>query len=263
MARANHNYYNTEWRLNDNSRGSSCNVSGQVGELTQQGMLEATLGSWFAATLGSADFEPFMRSEASTPQSFDSWARSDLDLRWSFRSADHLLIDNLVGGSTPDVNDLGERNVFDGFTSTDACYGGSCSSVFGHADKGAVRMRWASAGANASFGTGALATAGYDALSFRMVSASDSRNSGISEQVFVVEATDSAGEVAMVPDFRIPHSYYSRRPLELLQSVRLPLARLPQANPAFDVSTIAGLRVRFADRARGAVFISDVELAGN
>ena len=107
----------------------------------------------------------------------------------------------------------------------------------------------------------------YTALSFRIASANDSRNSGITEQRFDVIATDAEGRMAAISNadlIRVPHLYYSRRPLELLQTVRMPLSRLMQANPEFDPATISSLSVRFSGGAdEGAAFISDVELASD
>ena len=267
-ARANHNYYNTEWRLNDNSRGRSCRTSGQVSEVAQQAMLEATLGSWFGATLNPAEeFEPFMRSEAPTPSSINAWARTELDLRWAYRSSTHRLIDDFEGPDRPERNRLGERNNYSGFTEADGCTGSTCSSAFAHPTKGAVRLRWLGEGAMSRFNTGDLATEGYRALSFRIASRNDSRNSGIAVQSFIVEATDGAGEVASIRNaelIRVPHLYYTRIVRELLQTtVRLPLDRLAQVNPAFDASTIRSLSIRIPDRDRGAFYVSDIELAGN
>jgi len=265
FAGANHNFFNTEWRQDDNGDGRMCSVSLEVGGAAQRGMLEGVLGTWINGTMGTDPLEGFARAEGGVPQAIDIWAGTALDLRWSYADGTRLPIDAFEGMGTPDQNLLGQPNVFTGFSSSRRCVENACDSQFDHA-KGAMLLSWDGAPGTARVGLGALDASGYDFLSFRVASRSSTLNTGRTQQDFFVRVSDAGGTSARVrlgAIQRIPHLYPARSPLELLQTVRVPFEALRSAAPALDTASLASVEILVPapDSTRGSVLLTDVELA--
>lgn len=258
---ANHNFFSTEWYYDDGQ--SQCSGANLVGKQAQQGMLEATEGAWFNATIKGAGLDPFVRAEGSTPACIDEWAGLDLDLRWSHSPAERQVVDSFGSAGAPDTNEIGGSNSFADFTEYRSCYENGCDTVFDHLVD-ALYVRW-------DYDTSAAATIGLDGadasawsyLSFRVVSRWSTWNTGKIEQVFTMRLEDTDGDLAELPvgDVQpIPHLYPAYSVTEILQTVRIPLAQMTAYNPDLDLDSLASFRLGFdQDGDRGSVLITEVE----
>ena len=260
---ANHNFFSTEWYFDDGTY--ACGWADMVGGVAQRGMLEATEGAWFNGTLGGGPLDEFVRAEGATPTSIDLWAEEDLDLRWSYSAPDRTLVDEFEGAGTPDTNLLGGANTFTGFYGSGRCYQNDCGSAFNHA-KAAAYLTWDySAVASAMFDLGGLDASAYGTMSFRTVSRTHSWNTGLEVQNFGVRLTDGDGDSAEieVADVQtIPHLYSADDVREILQTVRVPLARLTASNPDLDLAALELFEIYASvDAGRGSILVTDVELA--
>lgn len=252
----NHNFFNTEWRLDDDD-GSVCRASAHIGAPAQRGSLEGIYGSWLQATLFGAEVEPFVRNEDDPPGSVRAWAGRALDWRWSYAAARDE-VDIFEGAMTPDVNLFGGANDFDGYDRASRCFDNDCSRWYPH-EKGAVRLDWSSVGPSASFGLGA----GYDAssravVSLRVVSRRSSLNDG-EEQRFTVRVRDASGASSGVRSQAhgyLPHLYDAFEPLEIFQTLRVPLS----AFEGVDLTQLTSLEIEMsaASHDTGSVLLSDV-----
>lgn len=268
---ANHNYFNTEWRLSEweLSPGTHpfCEPFAGPQRLEQTRMLEATLGSWFGSTLQEEDTEAFVRAERPSPSAFDAWAEQTLDLRWSYSSPDRVAIDDLVGAGTPNTNDLGGANSFFEWFLWEVCTATGCDARYPHL-RSSLRLLWE----QGNVPRARFELQGYDAsaagtLSFRVVSRFSSLNEGLSEQDFLVRVIDTAGAQAELPLSEVktlrhlyPHTTGSI--FEILETVRIPVERLLAAEPTLDVGSLEALEFEMTalDRS-GSVIITDLELA--
>lgn len=266
---ANHNFFSTEWYYNDGER--ACPGSELLSVRTQTAMLEASLGSWMAGTLGATGLEPFLRAEGPTPTSIEAWAEQPLDLRWSYSSPAVSLIDRFDHVGSPGANRSGGENTFDDFTQWFRCYGraqfdeGGCGSAFLHF-KSAVYVRWdVGQTALARFALEDLDVEDFGYLSFRVTSRWSTWNVGRDEQTFTIRVVDQDGDAAelLVSDVQpIPHIYVANNIREVLQTVRVPLDRLVAVQPDLDLDRLAALEFDFSDDAqRGTVLLTDIELA--
>jgi hypothetical protein len=265
-----HNYFNTEWKNSDNGGGFSCSPSTEVGQQGQTGMLETTLGAWFAATLKDQPMEAYIRAEAEPPTVMDLWAGLDMDQRWSFSSSRRLLVDDFQGSGTPDVNDFGETNTFnsDWHELTSQCVETGCSSSFLH-EKGALRLLWEQGGTpTVDFHFGGYDASGYAMLSFRVVSRRSSLNSGLEIQDYKIRVYDTGGDMVelLLSDYKELRDHYpatSFRPAkDILQTIRLPLDDLVALNPDLDLTALDYLQFEMTalDRS-GSVAVTEFELA--
>ena len=263
---ANHNFFNTEWKLSDNGGGFVCNPSLEAGEQAQMGMLEATLGAWFGATIGEDKLETFVTADADTPTAFDTHAGLDLDLRWSYSAPTRFLIDDFEGANTPDLNDLGGTNTFtDWHELTTQCEETDCDSRFLH-EKGAMKLLWrADTMPVATWGLQSYDASAHSLLSFRVVSRRSSLNTeaGIETQEFYIRVYDADGDVAemLLSDIKtINHLYPANTPREILQTVRIPLNDIVAINPDVDLNALDVLELDMtATGLAGSVIVADIE----
>lgn len=267
---ANHNYFNTEWRLSEwelfGGVDPFCEPPSDPQKLVQTAMLEATLGSWFGSTLAGEPTEAFVRGEVPSPSSFDAWAQDELELRWSYSSPDRVTIDDFTGAGTPGTNDLGGANSFTGFFEWEICAGSSCTVAYPHL-RNTLRILWE----QDDMALARLELAGYDAtdagyLSFRVVSRRSTFNTGLLEQDFLIRVSDTSGQAAEFPLSEIKtlnHLYPSSfAQLEILETVRIPIERLLDFQPMLDVSSLEALEFEapLLDR-NGTVNVTDLEFA--
>lgn len=263
---ANHNYFNTEWRTDDNRLERVCWERDQVGAEAQRGMLDPVLAAWFDATLvPGGTLEPFLRADGDTPRGIDALAGVDLDLRWSHAAAERLTIDDLSGAGAPAVNLLGEPNGQDGFSTSRACYENGCDASFDHPHD-ALLLSWDGGAGTASWGLGTLDASTRAALSFRVVSRVSTLNDGLTEQEFAVRLTDADGTVVEFPVStvrRVPHLYAAEQRFEVLQTVRVPLAPLAAWTPGFEPTGLARFELvtGLAGHTRGSLLVTDLELS--
>jgi hypothetical protein len=263
---ANHNYFSTEWRYDDNAMDRVCWERDQVGAEAQRGMLDPVLAAWFDATLvPGATLEPFLRADGDTPRGIDTLAGADLDLRWSHAAEERLTIDDLSGAGAPAVNLLGEANSQTGFSTSRACYENGCDASFDHPHD-ALLLSWDGAAGTATWGLGTLDASTRTALSFRVVSRSSTLNDGLTEQEFAVRLVDADGTVVEFPVStvrRVPHLYAAEQRYEVLQTVRVPLGPLASWTPGFDPAGLARfeLSTGLAGHTRGSFLVTDLELA--
>ncbi len=256
---ANHNFFSTEWRVDD-SRGDECRSAWEVGGPAQRGMLEGVYGAWLAGTVGGGALETFLRGDAETPEGIDAWADHDLDLRWS-HVARRMRIDEFEGSAAPDENLLGEMNSYAEFETVGQCYDNECRGRYVH-EKGALRLRWDGMTPIARIGLGRLDASGYGYFTFRVLSRRSTFNTG-TDQIFDVRLVDAGGTSATVRTdavTSIPHLYPHNNPLEIFQSVRVPMSAFAGASPGFDPGALEAAELEFSvpTHTRGSVLISDV-----
>lgn len=264
---ANHNFFHTEWRFDDNAPGFSvCAAADRLDGAAMRAGLEDLLGSWLRATapaMGAASpIDPWFRGEARSPVSLDAWADRGLDLRFSYFAASRAVIDDFTGSL--DAGTLGPV-AYTGYTAAVAC-SGTCSDNFVHVASGA-RLAWDTAAATASFSASGLDASSYRAISVRFASRAATINAGIEEHDFSIRVTDGRGTSASVPVSevgRVPAVYPAFRPLEVLGTVRVPFARLRAVSPTLDLSALARVEVvmPISGSPTGSIWIADVEVTG-
>ncbi|MBI5500835.1 MAG: HYR domain-containing protein [Deltaproteobacteria bacterium] len=265
---ANHNYFSTEWRYDDNLLSLTCWSWDEIGARAQRGMLEATLAAWFDGTLApGGELEPFLRADGETPLGIEAWANSDLDLRWSHAASVRTAIDDFSGAGAPAVNLLGRPNTFSGYSTSRSCSQNGCDTSFDHPHD-AMFLSWDGGTPVASWDLGGLDATGAAGFSFRMVSRRSTLNDGIVEQLFLVRLVDGDGttvEFPLTDVRRVPHLYTSNDVKEMLQTVRVPLPALAAFTPGFDLGGLGRfeLEMTAAGHTRGSVLVTDLELAGN
>lgn len=266
--RANHNFFSTEWRFDDNGWGLVCATSVEAGDVAQQRMLEATLGAWFQGTLiatGTAALEGFLQAQGPTPPGIDAWVGTSLDLRWSHAAGSRLVIDDLSDDRAPAMNLLGLPNAFTGFTTARVCSEAGCDTSFPHR-RTAVLLSWEEAAGVATWSLGGLDASAGEALSFRVVSRNSGLNAGLEAQEFLVRLRDTGGaeiEVLLSSLARVPHLYQAYNQREVLQTVRLPLDEVRALSPELDLGALGELEIEtsVAGHESGSVILTDVELA--
>lgn len=252
MAGANHNYFNTEWRIDDND-GRACANSTTVGAPAQRAAMEGVFGTWLAATVGGAGVEPYVRAEAGVPEGIDAWAGTALDWRWSYH-AERLRVAELEIAGAPDTNLLGEPNEFTDFETASQCFDNDCGNRYPH-EKGAMLLSWDGTTPIASFGVSGD-TGDWSHVTFRVVSRRSTFNAGVDHTVFGVRV-HAGGESAVISSIDytlVPHLYPARDPLEIFQTVRIPLM-----DYGFDTSAITAIDVEMSGT--GSVLLSDVALS--
>lgn len=260
---SNHNFYSTEWTFDDSIY--ACPSEARIGGLPQRVWLESVIGPWFNATLKGAALPAILEAEGRTPPAVELRAARELDVRWSHAAATRLVIDDFTGPGAPDTNLLALLNAYSGFSSVSACAPYTCGSAFDHA-KSAVTLTWDNGAATAAtFTLGGLDASGAAALSFRVVSRRSTANEGRTAQDLLVVVVDGDGDEAVVPlaDLTVvPHLYLADDVREILQTVRVPLERVVEANPAVDLAALAALTIELGvDGFGGSVHVTDVELA--
>jgi hypothetical protein len=258
---ANHNFFNTEWRFDDNDFGAVC-TSGLVGAPAQRGMLEVALVDWLAATVLDTAMPGYLRNEEGSPPLMDFWAGNDLDLRWSYASPDRVAIDSFTSHT---MTDTGEPSTFTGFTATTDC-SGTCSTLFPHLVSGA-RLAWMDATATASFGLGSLDMGTHEALSLRFASRIARINDGLPDHDFTIRVSDTTGHTADVlvsAIGRVPVAFASRAAAEILSTVRVRVDRILEASPDLDVHDLSSIELVMpvAGHSQGSIWVADLELAG-
>jgi hypothetical protein len=145
-----------------------------------------------------------------------------------------------------------------------------------YTDVSAFALSWKANGARTTVNLGDLDASSYGALSFRLAAADSPLNSVGTPQDLTIRVTDLAGAVVALKlsDVQtIPRLYVTRaqgdvvsdvRPAkEVLQTVRITTARLLGINAALKIRHLKSLELAMdlADHAKGAVFVSDVELS--
>lgn len=265
FSRANHNYFSTEWRQDDNGDGAQCPTSVEIGATAQRGMLEGVIGTWLRSTLHAAPIEWFVRGEGVIAEGIETWAGTALDLRWSHSAAMRLPIDDFTGGAAPMTNLLGQPNTFTSdFRLLRHCYRTECDPYFLHVEE-AMLLGWdETAMPRAEFGLGGMDASSWGYFSFRVASRRSTLNTGRETQDFWIVLRDAAGAEAtlLVSDvMRVPHLYPANVTLEVLQTVRVPIARI--AEEGVSPATLRSFEIRLPapDRNTGSFLITDIELA--
>lgn len=260
FARANHNYFNTEWRFDDNN-GTVCRPGDQISAGQQRAGLEVLLGDWIRTTSTRTRALAYMRTDEETPSIFQAWSAAPLDFRFSYASRTRTSVDDF-SRPTFTTNALGQSNEFAGYTADLQCVGG-CSANYPHV-RGGARLAWDAAPATATFQLGAFDASAQEAIALRVASRIATINDGLTEQNFSVRVRDSAGVTASIPvaDIaRVAHRYPALRPIEVLSSVRIPIARLRMLAPSLDLTHLATIELVMPEpeQPRGSIWISDVE----
>lgn len=265
---ANHNFFNTEWRFDDNERlVRVCTTGQQVGGPAQRGMLEVVLADWIVSTTTTTRAPAYLRAESDTPAIIEFWADHDLDLRWSYAAASRLVIDDFVGSGSPNVNDRGGTNSYTGFIAGLSCTG-SCARNFPHL-VGSVRPAWRDVMASASFDVGDLDATPWNTLSMRFASRIATINDGLTEHELGIRVTDISGTVAEVPLTRVgrlAHRYTSNFEQEILSTVRVPMSAFTEVASMIDLAHLRRIEVVMpipGGNLEGSIWMTDLDLASD
>jgi hypothetical protein len=272
---ANHNFFNTEWRVTEwefyPGTHPYCEPPADPLKLAQTRMLGATLGSWFGATMpneGQVEgTEAFVRAERPSPTAFDAWTQSGLDLRWSYSSTDRVTLDDLTGPGAPSTNDLGGVNTFTDWYLWQVCQAAGCDDAYPHL-RNSLRLLWE----QGHVPVARFELQGHDAstagmLSFRVVSRLSTLNTGLAEQDFLVRVSDTSGVTAELPlsDVKVLRHLYPQTQdaiWEILETVRIPVARLLDYAPTLDLGSLEAVEFEMtALDHSGSVIVTDLEFA--
>jgi hypothetical protein len=257
----NHNFFNTEWRFDDNmGRLSACPSSARITASAQRAGLELLLSDWLASANARTAPPAYVRTDADPPAIFEAWSSATLDLRFAYAPASRRTIDDF-GRAGFATNNLGGGNTFTGFTAALACTGACAGNYAGVRD--AARIAWDTMPASASFALGTFDASADEALSVRFASRAATINDGLTEHSFLLRVRDAAGTSAevRVPDVgRLAHGDGGNRTLEVLTTVRVPLARLRELAPTLDLTRLSAFEVAMPvpEQARGSIWIADV-----
>ena len=256
----NHNFFNTEWRFDDNAFRGVCPNSARISAEAQRAGLELLISDWIATSDARTAPPAYVRTDAELPAIFEAWSDDSLDLRFAYAPISRRTIDDFsrAGFAT---NSLGGSNTFMGFTAALDCTGMCAGSYAGVRD--AARIAWDAAPASASFGLGSFDASADEAISVRFASRVATINDGLTEHSFLLRVRDASGttaEVRVQDVGRLPHRYEGNRPLEVLTTVRVPLARLRELAPTLDLVHLAAFEVAMPvpEQARGSIWIADV-----
>lgn len=269
---ANHNFFNTEWRVSEweyfyPGTHPYCEPPPDPLKRAQTRMLGATLGSWFGATLQSEAVEAFVRAERPSPTAFDAWTQDALDLRWSYSSPERTTLDDFTGPETPAANDLGGANTYSDWYVWQVCQAAGCDAAYPHL-RNSLRLLWEQGNVPlARFELGGYDATAAGTLSLRVVSRLSTLNTGLVEQDFFVRVIDTAGNAATLPlsDVKVLRHLYPQTNeslWEILETVRIPVARLLDYEPALDLGSLEALEFEMTalDRS-GSVIVTDLEFA--
>ena len=260
FARANHNYFNSEWRFDDN-RGTVCRPSDQITASQQRAGLEVLLGDWIRTTSARTRALAYMRTDEETPSIVEAWAGAPLDFRFSYASPTRTSVDDFSrAGFT--TNALGQSNEFAGYTADLRCVG-ACAGNYPHV-RGGARLAWDAAPATATFQLAAFDASAEEAIALRVASRIATINDGLVEQSFTVRVRDAAGVSASIPiaDIgRVAHRYPASNPIEVLSTLRIPLARIRALAPTLNLTRLDAIELVMPspEQPRGSIWISDVE----
>jgi HYR domain len=301
VRRMNHDFFNTEWRFDDNAFGvQSCSPGEVADPEIQPRFLEATVSAWFDGTLPTgASLEPWMRAVGDVPAGIVRYADAPdpLDVRRSYSSPHVARIDdfarselgvNLLGGAyTPSGSfDAMSPRTCTG-SSTPPCDEryvisspqGPIRFAWPHANpfvtmpaRGALALDWAASNAALAVDLGAggatFDATMYRALSLRVASRTHRLNpSDRAAQDFEVALVDADGHrgTALASEVTtVPHLYPTDYPRAVLQTVRFTLSGLAaRATPAVDLRRLRRIELRFSAEGldTGSLLLDDVEFA--
>ncbi len=266
---ANHNFFNTQWQVSEwdlfgNPNDPFCTPPDDPQKRAQTTMLEATLGSWFDATLASPQTpEPFVRASAPSPSSFDAWAQQPLQMRWSYSSDTRVLIDDFEAPDAPSTNALGQPNTFEDWFEFEACSEFDCGPFFLHL-RTVARLLWQLPSEPlATLRLGDYDAARHDALTMRVASRRSTLNQGLEENDFFVRLRDSQGRTAQLAlsDAKpLRHLYPHQDPREVLETFSLPLAWFLLEEPRLDLGSLQAIEFDMTATGQdGSVLLGDLE----
>ena len=294
----NHDYFNTEWRFDDNASGVQSCLPGEVSDPElQPRFLEATVSAWFDGTMrAGATIEPWLRASGDVPASVARYtdAPDPLDVRRSFSSPHLARVDaferaelgsNLLGGAYTPAGAVTSLPCTG--TSSPACdqrY--SISSPQGpirfgwpHANpftttpaRSALALDWSASDAALSVDLGADG-ASFDASSFRVLSlrvASRAHRLNPADRpaqdfaITLVDADGHRGSARASEVTEVPHLYPTDYPRAVLQTVRLTLSGLAaRATPALDLHRLRRIEIAMSADGldTGSILLDDLEFA--
>jgi hypothetical protein len=268
---ANHDFFNTEWRFDDNGDGKNCPTSVEIGGVAQRGYLEGALGSYFDHTIGVAtggthQYEDFLEGDSDIPGAIQQWAHKTVDVRVSYGAPTRKSIADETESGAPLTDALGQPDTFSPtFSVARRCAGTTdCDTSFPHAVP-AMFLSWMSAAQIAHWGLGSLDASGYDHFSFRIVSRKSTLNGAITTMDMVVRLTDASGTIyntTLGAIRTVPHLYASNEQREILQTERIDLAKLKTLAPALDLVHLSAFELETSTPAQptGSVLVTDIEL---
>ncbi len=256
----NHNFFNTEWRFDDNAVRGVCPGSARITAEAQRAGLELLISDWIASSGARTAPPAYVRTDAELPAIFEAWSDDSLDMRFAYAPITRRTIDDFSRAAFA-TNSLGGGNTFTGFTAALDCTGMCAANYVGV--RGAARIAWDMAPATATFALSSFDASMDEAISVRFASRVASINDGLTEHSFFLRVRDASGTTAevRVPDIgRLPHRYDGNRPLEILTTVRVPTARLRELAPTLDLAHLAAFEVAMPapEQPRGSIWIADV-----
>jgi hypothetical protein len=266
---SNHDFYNTEWRFDDNGDGKNCNTSVEIGGIAQRGYLEGALGSYFDHTIGAGSthqYEDFIEGDSDIPGAIQQWAGRTVDVRVSYGAPTRKSIADETETGAPLTNALGQPDTFSPtFSVARRCAGTTdCDTAYPHAIP-AMFLSWMASAQVASWGLGSLDTTGFDHFSFRIVSRRSTLNGTITTMDMVVRLIDATGTIyntTLGAIRTVPHLYASNMQREILQTERIDLAKLKTLAPSLDLVHLKAFELETSTPAQptGSVLVTDIEL---
>ena len=178
-----------------------------------------------------------------------------------------MTLDDLTGPGAPNTNDLGGANTFSDWYVWQLCQAGGCDAAYPHL-RNSLRLLWE----QGHVPVARFELQGHDAstagtLSFRVVSRLSTLNTELVEQDFLVRVIDTAGHAAELPlsDVKVLRHLYPQTQdaiWEILETVRIPVARLLDYEPLLDLGSLEALEFEMTalDRS-GSVIVTDLEFA--
>ena len=292
---ANHNYFNTEWRFDDNVFGVPSCASEQVTDPDSlRRVLEVVVSAWFDGTVPEgASPEPWLRASGDVPPGvvLHGDIGFPFDLRRSYAGARVARVDDFADAD-PAHNLLGGAWTATGaFTPATpvACTGVSmpaCDRVFTvDIPPAPVRFGWphhnpfGPAPARAALAldwsgdavlSGALGdgfdASGFGALSLRLasraVTLTGAQTTPNDLEVRLVDADGHRASARVSEVTTVPHLYRSQYGRAVLQTARFALAGMAaRATPPLDLRRLRAVELATAPMPRGSLLVTDVEFS--
>ena len=259
---ANHNFFNTTW----GSDGSPT-----ITRAEQETLAKALVTPFFSNHLFDQQAYVELLSGFCDPTSVTSVGTivqfSDQPGRW----VQWTLDDGQDLPATPSKNSFGEDNSAGGlsnFTEESLRYRTVPSRNYYTHDTDGLRVAWTSSGGNLGLQTGGRNVRLYDFLSFRVgqrYRTSGHLNSGNQDfSVSLYDTHDSSSPRILVSNYATlyPVDNVGTYTKSAMQTVRIPLRAFTANGSPLDLSSLAGVKFEFDQRATGELLIDDVEFLG-
>jgi hypothetical protein len=292
FAHANHNYFNTEWRFDDNAFGITSCTSGEVTDPDAlRRSLEVMVSAWFDGTVpDGAALEPWLRASGDVPPGvvLHSDIGFPFDLRRSYEGGRVARIDdfadadaarNLLGGAWSTTGAFTPATpVACTGVSSPACdrtytvnvppapirFGWPHHNPFGPTPaRAALALDWTGDAVLTSALGDAYDASAYRALSLRLASRVNTLTGAQTTpndlEVRLVDADGRRASARVSEVVTVPHLYRSQYGRAVLQTARFTLAGMAaRATPPLDLRRLRAVEIATSPMPRGSLLVTDV-----